>query len=241
MKKSFQTGIAALITTLFFSSCHKELVVGNGPVVTEMRTVSNFTGVSFKTTGKVNFKIDSLYKVEVSAQRNILDVLRTTIVNGVLVIDFINNVRVRNHEDITVNVTAPSANYFSISGTGDINAEGELTANSLDLSVSGLGNIVVQKAAVNGKIKTGISGSGNISIATGTAMNEELHISGTGYTDLSNVVAHAAETRTSGSGDIRVNVSDRLELFITGSGSVYYRGQPLIITHISGSGEVRPL
>jgi hypothetical protein len=196
MKKIFNIVIAPAMVAFLFISCEKDLIVGNGPVVTETRSVSNFRGVSYRVPGKVYFKVGAFYKVEVSAQRNILDVLRTDIVNGILIIDFRNNVRVREHEDIIVNITAPSADYLDLSGVGDMNVEGDLITNNLDLSVSGLGNIFIQKATVNGEINGEISGSGNISIAAGSAVNEELRISGSGDMNLSNVVAEKAKTNT---------------------------------------------
>jgi len=74
----------------------------------------------------------------------------------------------------------------------------------------------------------------------GSAINEEIDISGSGNVDLANVPAQVATTRTSGSGDVKVNLSKSLDVHISGSGSVYYHGNPMISTHISGSGKVIP-
>ena len=239
MKKVTNAGITLIALLFVFSSCKKDLVVGSGPVVTQARSTSNFTGVTFRVPGRVNFKIGPVYKVELSAQQNILDVLNTYVANGILIIDFSDHVRVRENADITVNVTAPSADHFSVSGTGDINVEGDLVTSNLNLSSSGTGKIIMQKATVSGTIDVDISGIGNISIADGSAANEELRISGVGDIELSNVPAQKATTHTSGSGNMKVNLSQSLEVHISGSGTVYYRGTPAITTHISGSGNVQ--
>ncbi|MEO6456589.1 MAG: head GIN domain-containing protein [Ginsengibacter sp.] len=241
MKKIVTIAITVIIFWASFSSCQKDIVVGNGPVVTETRSLNNFRGVSYKVPGKVNFKIDPVYKVAISAQRNILDVLRSDIVNGVLIIDFKNNVRAKKHEDIIVNITAPSADYFSVSGVGDMIVEGDLVSDNLSLNISGVGNIFIQKATVNDKINADISGSGNMDVTAGSAKREELRISGSGNMDLSQVPAEKAETHISGSGDMKVNLSQSLDAYISGSGTVYYRGRPAINTHISGSGNVKSL
>jgi len=231
--------ILLLVAGLFiFPSCEK--VVGEGPLVTQTRTVGNFTGVSSEMSGKVNFTIAPDYKVEITAQQNILDVLNTNVVNGVLHIDFKNNVRVKQHEDLLINITAPYADYFRLSGSGNMNVQGDITANNLKVTLSGSGDITVQNAVIADKIDTDISGSGNISIAGGSAVNEDVDISGSGKVEMAGVDAQNAVTHTSGSGDVKVALSTNLDAHISGSGSVYYHGNPIISTHISGSGRVIP-
>jgi hypothetical protein len=238
MKQRLLTLLAGVI--MLFSSCSKDNIWGEGPVVTETRSVTRFGGVSAGIPGKVNVRIDPVFKVEVSAQQNILAVMRTRVINGILTIDFERNARVRSHDDITINITAPSIDYLRVSGTGDIDARGNMSSNTLDLGVSGSGSIIVENAVVADKLWAKISGSGNISMTAGSARNEELRISGSGNIDLGNVPAEKAETHISGSGDMKVQLSQRLDAHISGSGSVYYRGNPVITTHISGSGSVRP-
>ncbi|HET6996883.1 MAG TPA: DUF2807 domain-containing protein, partial [Chitinophagaceae bacterium] len=74
----------------------------------------------------------------------------------------------------------------------------------------------------------------------GSAVNEEVDISGSGKVGLAGISARNAVTHTSGSGDVKLTLSDNLDVHISGSGSVYYHGSPVISTHISGSGKVIP-
>jgi len=235
MKKS----LVLLAPAIFiFSSCRK--VVGEGPLVTQNRTVGNFSGVSSEMSGKVYFAIAPEYKVEITAQQNILDVLNTNVVNGILHIDFKDNVRVREHEDLLINIKAPYADYFRLSGSGNMNVQGDVAANNLKVTLSGSGDISVQNAVIDDKIDADVSGSGNISIANGSAVNEDVDISGSGKVEMAGVTAQNAVTHTSGSGDVKLALSKYLDANITGSGSVYYHGNPIISTHISGSGRVIP-
>ena len=236
-----RTSIAVFSLTavmMIISSCRK--VIGEGPLITEIRPVANFTGVSTEISGKANVTISSDYKVEITAQQNILDVLNTNVVNGVLHIDFKDNVRVRAYEDITVNISMPVADYFRLSGSGNMDVNGDVVTNNLKLILSGSGDIAVQTAAVADKIDAEVSGSGNISVANGSAVNEDLDISGSGNIQLAGVATQKTITHISGSCDVKVVVSQSLDAHISGSGSVYYRGNPIISTHISGSGKVIP-
>src|SRR5215470_16434225 len=92
-KTTMQRSIALwlLAAPIIFSSCRK--VIGKGPLVTQARSVSNFTGISFETSGNAYVTTGPAYKVEITAQQNILDVINTNVVNGVLHIDFKDNVR----------------------------------------------------------------------------------------------------------------------------------------------------
>ncbi|MBL7742063.1 MAG: DUF2807 domain-containing protein [Chitinophagaceae bacterium] len=237
MKNSVLVLLAA-ISLLSFTSCEK--VVGEGPIVTETRGVTGFKSVSVSISGKVNYKIDPVYKVEIQAQQNILDILQTNKAGDNLVIKFQDGKRVKSHEEILVTISAPFADAVNLSGSAEFNLVNALAAQNLDLRVSGSGNINVVQANLADKLTATISGSGNITVSNGAAKNESLKISGSGNINVGNVLAEKAVTEISGSGNIQTNLSQTLDATISGSGSVYYRGNPVITTHISGSGKVKP-
>src|SRR6187397_1617815 len=238
MKKLFfmLAAAAALLTT---SSCKK--VVGEGDLQTETRNITDFSGVSSSIGGKIYYKIDPVYKVEITAQRNILDVIQATKSNGHLLLKVKDGVRIKSNEEITVNISAPTADYLHLSGTGDLAVIGNINAVNLDMAISGTGSITVQSVSVTDKINANISGTGDITVQSGVAKNEDLRISGSGKLFIDGVAAEKATTTISGSGDMQVNLSQALDATISGSGSVYYRGHPLISPSISGSGKVKPL
>lgn len=237
MKKSVLVLITAAIFIL--PSCRK--VAGDGPLVTETRSTTDFNGVSSEFSGKVNITIGPVRQVEITGQQNILNVLNTRVVNGVLHIDFQNDVRIRSHEEVVANITVPALDDLRLSGSGDMQVQGDLVADHLDMRVSGSGNISVEQADVDGKIDATVSGSGSIKVLDGSAKRTDLTISGSGGIEMPGVPVKNATTHTSGSGIMKINVSETLESSISGSGSVYYYGNPVISAHISGSGKLIPL
>src|SRR6188474_68856 len=168
MKKQFfmLAAAAALLTT---SSCKK--VVGEGDLQTETRNITDFSGVSVSIGGKIYYKIDPVYKVEITAQRNILDVIQTTRSNGHLVLKVKDGVRIKSNEEIIVNISAPTADYFHVSGTGDLMVTGNINAADLDMSISGTGDLTVAAVSITSKMKATISGTGNINVLAGSAKN----------------------------------------------------------------------
>ena len=217
------------------SSCEK--VVGVGDLVTETRTTGNFSGIETQISGEVFYVQGNEYKVELTAQQNILNVMETPIINNRLVIRFKNDVRVRSHEQITVKVTAPSISNIVLAGSGNVSVSNPLAGNFLSFNLSGSGNMTLP-AITSSHLEATISGSGNISFGAGTANTEEIKISGSGNIDAQNILSKSAITSTSGSGTIKLNASETLNVTISGSGSVFYSGNPFITTNITGSGSV---
>ena len=238
MKKLFIM-LAAAAALLTSSSCKK--VIGEGDLQTETRTITDFSGVSASIGGKIYYKIEPVFKVEITAQQNILDVIQATRSNGHLLLKVKDGVRIKSNEEIIVNISAPTADYFHVSGIGDLVVIGNINATDLDMSISGTGDLTMPAISVANKLKAEISGTGNIKVLAGSAKNEDLRISGSGKLLLEAVTTEKVEATISGSGDIKVNVSQTLDATISGSGSVYYHGNPLISTSISGSGRVKPI
>jgi hypothetical protein len=223
----------------FFSSCEK--VVGDGPVVQQVIPVTDFNKISVAIHGRVNYAIGPVYKVEVIAQQNIIDVMRFNKEGDELVIKFQNGVWVRRHEDIVVNITAPLVKAVNVSGSGTVSVTGPVTSSNLDLKVSGSGNLEVQQAILSDKLTGTVSGSGSITVFSGSTINESLQMSGSGSIHLTGVQSDKATTHISGSGNIKLKVAQTLDAHISGSGSVYYLGSPVITSQVSGSGRVRAL
>lgn len=226
------------MTVLVMSSCRK--VIGTGPVITEVRSTTGFTTIAMSLSGNVYYRQDSVYKVELQAQQNILNIIETSVKNNELLLKFKNNVYVRRHEDIVVTISAPSVEAFRISGSCDFRTSGDLTPANCKLVISGSGSITVPKLVTN-NLEATISGSGGIRISGGSVTHQDLRISGSGSMDHAELAAKTSKTSTSGSGTMKVYTSDRLEAHISGSGNVYYRGTPVVSASNSGSGKVKPL
>lgn len=224
--------------SLIFNACRK--ITGEGPVVSENRAISNFTALSMRISGDVNYRQDNVYRVEIRAQENIINYIETPIINGELVLRFKNNVYVRSHDDIVINVSAPALTSLSVSGSGNLHTFGDYKPASLRLEISGSGNMNLQNLTTN-DLEASISGSGDIQASSGTATQETLKISGSGSINLVNVSAKSATSTTSGSGTTRVNLTESLNAKISGSGNVYYKGTPSVTASISGSGKIMPL
>lgn len=222
---------------MFFASCTKEVINGSGPIVTEERTISNFTGIDLSVCATVNYTEADSFKVELNAQQNVLNELVTEVRDNRLVIRLPWDTKLVSFEPIVINISAPAASDFTVSGSGKIIALNTLHVSNTDFDISGSGEIRMAGVITN-DIDTRVSGSGKITISGGSTNTITTNISGSGNTDLLGVQAESAKVYTSGSGDTKLNVTGNLDAHISGSGKVYYTGNPTISADISGSGKL---
>lgn len=230
--------IAAL--ALLTTACNKQFgwIKGKGPTETEIRTVTGFNKIALDMDAEVKYEQDSVYYVEVSAQENILGVLRTEVSAGELKIDTKRWVRKSN--PITLIIHSPEIHGLTISGSGNISVTNPVTTNWLDIKISGSGNVYLASLQTQ-ELETTISGSGDVTINSGNANNEKFKISGSGDIDARYLTTQNAACTISGSGNMTIEVIQSLDATISGSGSIKYAGNPAVNAHISGSGSVTHL
>ena len=82
-------------------------------------------------------------------------------------------------------------------------------------------------------------GSGNVSVSDPISVDQmKVSILGSGSFFGFPLTASACQVDIMGSGECEVTVNNDLDVVIEGSGSVYYKGSPIIHEDISGSGRV---
>src|SRR5688572_8136398 len=93
--KSIQVLLVAAVATVFLSSCYKRNgwgIRGKGETIKEVRDISGFSRIRLTADADVSYTQDSVYRVEVSAQSNILSITETRVEGDELVLGFKRNV-----------------------------------------------------------------------------------------------------------------------------------------------------
>jgi hypothetical protein len=166
---------------------------------------------------------------------NLLPLVRTEVREGTLHIGATRGVSSRR--GIRVSLTTPSLQAVAVSGSSRVDAR-RFRAEAFRASVSGSGNL-----SAEGETRTleiALSGSGNARV-TGSAERVAAALSGSGDLDLLRLSARTADVQVSGSGTAALLASDELNASVSGSGDVFYGGAPRVTSHISGSGTVEPV
>jgi hypothetical protein len=104
-------------------------------------------------------------------------------------------------------------------------------------SVSGSGSLTLQNLDQM-MVKISVSGSGSVK-AGGKVEHADIHVSGSGDADLSQLKTNIASVHISGSGSSDIAPSDEADIRVSGSGDVNLHSNPKRLeTHISGSGRI---
>ncbi len=211
-----------------------EKMEGSGAVVTEEREVAAFDRIQLEGTGKVILTGAASQSVRIETDDNLMTHIRTEVENGKLVI---------SHERkyirptvLKIYISATNLEGISISGSGDINASDKFISRNFYADIAGSGDISLNINAEH--LISNISGSGSIDFS-GSTNSFEVAITGSGDVDAFEMQARESSVVITGSGNCRVNVTERLSAKIIGSGDVLYRGTPEISKSITGSGKVK--
>ncbi len=209
--------VLGLVVVIHFSSCKKDRLTGNGNIISEIRNLGQFTGISSSGATPVEVKYGTEFSVMVKGSSNIISHYTTRIVNNVLHIGF-ERVSV-SRDDVEVIITMPTLNRLELSGSTKVEIEGNFPViPNLNVSISGSGKVAADHVMQIDNVKVDISGSGAVAFEA--------------------VTSKTADADISGSGSLRLQVQDRIKAKISGSGKVYYKGDPIIQQDISGSGKL---
>jgi len=209
----------------------------NGLIVTEEIEVEPFNGISFDVAGNVFIQQGSEQNVMVETHQSIIPGISSTVRDGIWNIRFLECYN--RYDKFDVYITVPELNFAALSGSGNIFGETPFETERFDVTLPGSGNIDLEIIAE--LVDANISGSGNI-IVTGESDQLLAFISGSGNIFAFDMGSNTCQVRISGSGNCDVFVNNQLDVQISGSGSVRYKGNPPTVNStITGSGSVIPV
>ncbi len=190
---------------------------GSGIRSTAARTTGDFRRVRVGLAGDVHVSVGGGTRVEVSGDDNLLEHVRTRVVDDELVIDT-DGEWLRFREDLRVEIACPALEAATLAGSGTLKVEG-LSGEHFDGSLSGSGDLVLR----------------------GQVEHVALSLTGSGELKCRDLVANVAQVSVSGSGDVHVHAQTRLSVSISGSGDVRYSGGVTQVTRsVAGSGTIAP-
>ncbi len=190
-------------------------VKGSGTMGTETRDVTGFKGVDVGGRFEVEISAQKEYGVEIQADDNLLQYVRTEVRNGVLHIETDRRI---TPSSLRVKVSAPEIDSLDVSGVANVTAT-NIKSSSFKLDSSGASKIKL--AGETGKLIVDISGATKI--------------------DAEGLATVDANVDASGASIVTLNVSGELRGDTSGASKVLYVGTPAnILKNTSGAGKVGP-
>jgi hypothetical protein len=196
----------------------------------------------------VMLKQSNKQEVIVETLPEIWDLTNIKVENGVLMINMerkpenpnksiwakIDDIKLKTPMKITVSVR--NIDELQVNGSGKIITVNSLASDKLSLSVSGSGEMELDIKSTT--VKTEVSGSGSI-VLKGYATTNDVFIAGSGNVRAFGCELETSKVKIAGSGNCELSVSQNLDSFVTGSGTVKHKGNTRSVTkRIYGSGGV---
>jgi len=139
---------------------------GNGYIVSSERTCKNFTGVSIEGIGNVNIYKSNNYKVIVTTDSNLQEIISAKVIGDTLQISETSNTGYSSTK-LTIDVYTPDLVSIKLKGVGNIKVYSGKTSN-LDITLSGVGNIDARNLEA-ANVNVTLTGTGDINVwATGS-------------------------------------------------------------------------
>lgn len=222
--------IISLMFILF--SCSKEnrwdCFKRSGKTISEERVLNDFTELEVRSNFNIILIKDDVNKATIEAGENLMPLIKTEVNEGKLILKNSNlcnwsrsyskkiniTLRVKSIEKIIVKEICDISNSDSIKTENFKIEVGQNVVSFIDITVHCNNFSFIQH-----------SGTGTYNFR-GIADSSYYYMKGTGYIFSNNLYAKTAYVVNKSTGDIHVNASKRINVEYTGSGDVYYSGNP---------------
>jgi hypothetical protein len=144
----------------------------------------------------------------------------------------------KKNKDVTLYITVDNLTEIELSGAISLESANTLRSGSIDLDLSGAcsGDLDM----VVGELDMDVSGACSIDLK-GSAKQAEIEVSGAVSLDAVAFKVQSMDIDLSGAGSARVFVTGQLKAEVSGTGSISYKGDPVVEKSVSGFGSIKPL
>lgn len=239
MRKALRN-IGAIAAMLALNSCGDIACFdATGPLTTERQiVVGEWQSIKNLTEGSVFYTQQDTFLVMIDADQRLFETILVQNVSGNLVID-IDEDCLQNVDMMRFNIFSPQFTGIENRGEGHFIAADTVLAPEISITSSGKGNVEFNKL-ISTNCTVNHTGSGNVQIiGLDTCAMVNINHSGIGNIQAYQLIAGDVTVTNSGSGQVQVHCSGVLNVTISGSGDVYYKGAPTAINPtITGSGQL---
>ena len=231
----FKYGLFVLSFLAFMVSCNKEnawdCVKTTGEDVELVRELTGVQALNIKDDFIIQLVQDSVEYVRLKGGKNVLPKVGTTVTEGVLYIENNNHCNpVRSFKrNIVLEIHLTNLKKIYTEGVGEISSADTLYFPALELEVYnaiGTVQLLLNNESFSAKIHTGAVDL----ILAGKSANLYIYNAGLGYLFCKNLIVPYVHLNHNSTGDAEVHAGAALNLENDGIGSVFYYGNPPVLT-----------
>ena len=205
-----------LLLPVLTAGCHHGIrteIKGNGKRELQKREVTAFSSISTNGAFTIEVTCQKNLSLEVEGDENVLSFVTTEVGNNTLRLE--NSQNYSTSEPVKIKISVPNLEGLAVNGAGHIDIKG----------------------MNNDKFEIDTNGAPTITVAGATKL-VDIGANGAGKIDTQNLHAARAVVDTRGVAKVDLDVSDQLDVEISGPSSVTYSGNPVVNKNIHGPGKL---
>jgi hypothetical protein len=230
--------------TLLVSACNGigPVVIGSSQMETGEFDMKDFNKVDVGGYCKLDVSQSDSYSVTITANQNLFDYLTVINDNGTLKIN-LKPFHTFNFVKMDVRITMPALNGLQLSGASRGEVTGFVSTNDLNVDISGASKMnlndieagdtsfeISGASTLTGNIKVteidfNISGASTVELK-GSANMVDVQASGASTVRLADFPTGRAKFNLSGASNGTTDVSDKLDIILSGASRLVYSGNP---------------
>mgnify|MGYP003520316470 FL=1 len=178
--------------------------------------------------------------LEIYTADNIVDLVKTEVVNGTLKIGFKKGYSI-SYNKLIIRVSSEDINAISLAGSGSIDLANGVKTNKMNISLAGSGDVMGKNIFCQEDLRIALSGSGDVTMQQLACNQFDVSLAGSGDVLMKDVNVHTAKVSLAGSGCVEMyGKTDKSHFELAGSGEILAAGFEAKEVNISiaGSGDV---
>jgi hypothetical protein len=204
---------------------------GNGKVVKEERTLSNFEALEVSNGIDVLVTQDAFEKVVVEVDENLLKILKTEVNNGILKIFLEENIL--HAKQLKVYVTLKKLKSIETGSGSSVKSENKITTDNLKMSSSSGSRLSMEVSC--GQLSAETSSGSSIKI-TGTAQSFQANSSSGSRLNASGLMAENGKLSSSSGSHMDAQITKEIKAHASSGASISVLGNPPVRDTNSSSG-----
>jgi len=213
-------------------------------IISETRNIEGVNRVVLREYGQLIISQGETESLSLEGQDSVLQMVRTEVRNGELLLDVEGGWWDRTWRAITSTVEGKPLKYFLtlkrldglfVTGAARVKVKG-FKFEKFQLILKGAGEILMSEIEAD-SLDIELPGAGLISLA-GNSVNQKVWLKGAGSYDASRLESENAIVKLRGVGKARIWATSSLDANVDGIGHIEYRGEPSVRKSVSGLGKI---
>jgi hypothetical protein len=212
---------------------------GSGVLATEVRTVNpGCDQVVFEVAANLRVELNAQESLRIEAEDNLLGYLEDNVVGSTLQIQDAGGVDLHPTLPIEIDLAIAQLDELTHSGVGNVDILDPVSPH-FSLTLTGVGELNALNYSGQ-TLDATLAGVGEIRVS-GSVDSQTVTVSGVGEYEGAGLASVDAVVTVSSIGSATVRVSGTLDVTISGAGTVYYIGNPVITSNITGGGSLQKI